>query len=655
MPHTPVVSALMAAPLLAILPGSGLAAGTAGQQQGNELLSFVRTVQVTPDATFQTGSFVRINAVEATGHLVVTFGTKADPQAAACRGAGYAYKEYTEELEETGGAGQLLWWGDQACEAGNSSSLLVGDSYYLATVPQAAGYGYGWRLMRFDATTWTPLTDLFVPLDQPHEAGLDPTLALVNGQVDVSDQYNPSGIWQEGSASFHHFFSPDLVPLGTRILSDSPHIAGSAMIQVDGFIYLVSANEYTGDLVVLKYDADWNYLGTKPLKAMAHWSQGVAYDGQRFYVAYLDTSQRTPETFFPVYLNVRLAAFDRDWNMLADVAVTSFTPTDLRQPGRPWVLLKGNRLYVAYDCDTLDPVTGEEQRLWQAFVSVYEVRQTRSVHRVLRSVPDCNVGVYGAGVERIGMMESSDHGASWQFKGHACFHAPALTPVDPSALFDGGELVLYFFDLMSFDSPTHTFRIYRTAARDAAGLDFSLPAEVFELSDTEFTDPAVIKLPSQTYRMYLHSTSGIISASSADGRSFTEDAGIRTEGAVPGALVLPDGKVRLFISGGGIMSLISDDGLAFTAEPGVRIALPAGAPVVADPHPIRCADGVYRMVYKVKPTAGGVELDEIYLADSADGYTWNPGQTSLRKGSVPTLVELPDGRLRIYFVDFAYE
>jgi hypothetical protein len=70
---------------------------------------------------------------------------------------------------------------------------------------------------------------------------------------------------------------------------------------------------------------------------------------------------------------VRLAAFDRDWNLLDDQAVTSFTPSDHRQPGRPWLMLHGTKLYVSYDVDTVDPVTQEEQLQWQAFVSCYEL------------------------------------------------------------------------------------------------------------------------------------------------------------------------------------------------------------------------------------------------------------------------------------------
>ena len=258
---------------------------------------------------------------------------------------------------------------------------------------------------------------------------------------------------------------------------------------------------------------------------------------------------------------------------------------------------------------------------------------------------------HGAYVERMGMIESTDHGATWTFKGHAQFHAPALNPVDPSAILDNGLLVFYFFDLQSL--ATDTAVVYRSVATDATGLDFLPPAVAFKYAG-DLTDPFVLKLPGGPYRMYVNGTSAILSATSNDGFTFTLDSGERTRtGGVPGAIVLPGDSIRLFVCGRGITSLISQNGLDFTDESGVRIPIPLGGNVAADPSPIRCNDGVYRMAYKVRPAGqAGPEFDEVHLAQSSDGLTWTPGPTSLVIGSVPTLVELPDGRLRIYYVDF---
>ena len=120
------------------------------------------------------------------------------------------------------------------------------------------------------------------------------------------------------------------------------------MLYVDGIYYFVTATAYTGDLIVMKYDTNWQYLGSKELVRHAHWSTGMAFDGQRFYVAYLDTSKHTTPGFFPCIQMSTWQPSTAEWNLVDDVAVTSFTPSDLQFTGRPWVTLHGNRLYVSY-------------------------------------------------------------------------------------------------------------------------------------------------------------------------------------------------------------------------------------------------------------------------------------------------------------------
>jgi len=259
----------------------------------------------------------------------------------------------------------------------------------------------------------------------------------------------------------------------------------------------------------------------------------------------------------------------------------------------------------------------------------------------------------GESQEQIGMIESSDGGATWEFKGYAQFNAPDLNPVDPSVLWDGGLLVLYFLDLNSLGQDEAVF--YRTVATDDTGLDFTPPEAALRYQG-EFTDQDVVRLPGGPFRAFLvsHTAGGIVSATSADGHLFTLDPGaVTSAGSVPGALVLPDGRVRLFVHSAGITSVISDDGLNFSSEPGVRIPIPEGSYMVADADPILTLDGNYLMAYKLREgqTEEPTE-DQVYLAESADGFTWTTQPGPLVRGSVPTLVQLPDRRLRIYYVDF---
>jgi len=336
------------------------------------LFKFVRTVQVTPDSRFLTGAFARITYVPATDRFVVTFGGRLAQPSAGCMDKAYSYKIYTTGMQATGEAGTF------SCDPVDAGSVMVDNTYYFAAMARVSKQ-VGWHLLKIDATHWKTLVDTFYPLDSPKEAEGDPMVAYVNGQLDISSTYStinkpPIPTTPAGSyGTHHHFFSTDLQFLGKRILTNPGQINGSYEIYVDGVYYLVTANFYDGDVILAKYDQDWNYIGGKTLIRQAHWSTGLVYDGQRFYLAYTDTSQRNTPHFFPVHLNIHLAAFDRDWNLIDDVAVTSFTPSDNRQPGRPWVMLSNQRLYVSYDIDTIDSATQEEQQKWQAYVSIYEL------------------------------------------------------------------------------------------------------------------------------------------------------------------------------------------------------------------------------------------------------------------------------------------
>jgi hypothetical protein len=129
------------------------------------LFKFVRTVQVTPDATFSNGGFVRVNYVPATDRLVVTFATKAElhPQPGKCKGAGHVYKEYTTDMQETGKSGTLVWitsGGPDSCQAGDWGSVMVDNTFYLVG-------GNPWHLTKFDAATWEKLAAIDIPLKAP--------------------------------------------------------------------------------------------------------------------------------------------------------------------------------------------------------------------------------------------------------------------------------------------------------------------------------------------------------------------------------------------------------------------------------------------------------------------------------------------------------
>lgn len=102
------------------------------------------------------------------------------------------------------------------------------------------------------------------------------------------------------------------------------------------------------------------------------------------------------------------------------------------------------------------------------------------------------------------------------------------------------------------------------------------------LADNGITDPEVIKTGDQ-YLMFLSRGEETLLARSTDGLRFDRDRDfVLRAGGVPGAVVLADGRVRVYqTSREGIISVLFDpkSGM-FKAEEGVRIQGPCGDPAV---------------------------------------------------------------------------
>lgn len=149
--------------------------------------------------------------------------------------------------------------------------------------------------------------------------------------------------------------------------------------------------------------------------------------------------------------------------------------------------------------------------------------------------------------------------------------------------------------------------------------------------------------------------------------SWEKDSGSRiTDGSVPYIYKMPDGKSRLYYCNSqGILSAMSSDGMTFTKEAGVRISPGAGSElIVCDPTIVDLPDGRIRMYYKGASSMNpgpGQSIHKIFSAVSADGLTFQKeglridSETSGDNGwaSVPDAIMLPDGRVRLYYVTAA--
>jgi hypothetical protein len=329
--------------------------------------------------------------------------------------------------------------------------------------------------------------------------------------------------------------------------------------------------------------------------------------------------------------------------------VTSDDPLTYNEPGQPplVVIQEGN-------------LTGEDSTLMIPAMSVilYKLPAASSVTSATTIPQECADTEYSASTERVGVIRSTDGGSSWEFLGHACFHAPTLAPVDISPILIDNKIALYFVDLMSFTSGS-TRTVYRAFTSD--GVSFTQPEPVYTSTTEEFTDPYVLKMNDGRFIMYLSGAGGVlVTISNNEGGIFTSSGVVSVGLSVPGALQLPDDSVRLFggmpSSGSDIYGATSMDGLSnflLDSEPAISRK---DADMVNDAHPIALRSGGYLMAYKVRPSGATDDptQDLVYLATSIDGYTWKAGNSPIVKGSVPSIVELADGTLLLYYVDFNY-
>lgn len=133
------------------------------------------------------------------------------------------------------------------------------------------------------------------------------------------------------------------------------------------------------------------------------------------------------------------------------------------------------------------------------------------------------------------------------------------------------------------------------------------------------------------------------------------DEGIRVgEGVSPEVVELDDGRLRMYVTGDGISSYISSDGLEFRLEK---------EKVIEDgfnPAIIRLPNQSYRMIYNVVEGRMNDPSRRLYFksAISTDGLNFtveegvryrSTGSPDYDAISVPNIIRMSDGRLRMYY------
>jgi hypothetical protein len=174
--------------------------------------------------------------------------------------------------------------------------------------------------------------------------------------------------------------------------------------------------------------------------------------------------------------------------------------------------------------------------------------------------------------------------------------------------------------------------------------------------------PRIVQQPDGTWRLFVINGGGIGTATSADGLTFTEAAGLVLRGSDagmaatsgPAVVRLRDGRYRMYFSdlpqpGGSLVhevkSATSSDLLSWSVEAGTRMS------EAEHPFALAHADGSVTLLY-YRATGGSQGL---WLATSTDGLTFT-GQQKVGipapGGNDPDAVLQPDGSILLYYGDF---
>lgn len=206
------------------------------------------------------------------------------------------------------------------------------------------------------------------------------------------------------------------------------------------------------------------------------------------------------------------------------------------------------------------------------------------------------------------------------------------------------------------------------------GLNWTLVGEVFrDVRYPNATDPDVFET-ADGWVMLVSLGAKMLRCTSADGLKFETDGTVLELGGSVSDTVQVEGGWRTYFHVNGnlalgtkikIRSAFTRDGKTWEVEEGDRVVAPETGPAalgVADPAPVRMADGTWLMAIKSfigTTTAGpgtgivleGMQTHRVESATSVDGLTWTRDEgVRLERASVPCVINDRDERVLMYYV-----
>ncbi len=335
---------------------------------GMEMYTNARSADVLPRETYLAQTVTQTDPASAWQYQTTLFGTLEAGQrydvGGFCRvfpapgGAGYevtfggAYnirgmdesRRYEGDVRRTLSADLSIWGEPQlfSPRGGDYALDTDGQFYYLLNA-----HPDGWVLGKYDAD-FNLLKEVTVPLPPGHAAN-DQMLRVWDGRLYLSGLYNPNNPDMQSNKGaspeevlYTHLwiYDADLNPVEDHILDDEPNINGGTLIPYgEGFAYISADNFLRNRLKAYIYDADWNFVRSVLLEEDGQWSMGGTLDDGNIYIAYHRGEHGRGD--------VMLDIFDQDWKRLEQIQVTAVQTAFNAQ--RPWVLVDGDTLFVAYD------------------------------------------------------------------------------------------------------------------------------------------------------------------------------------------------------------------------------------------------------------------------------------------------------------------
>ncbi len=187
------------------------------------------------------------------------------------------------------------------------------------------------------------------------------------------------------------------------------------------------------------------------------------------------------------------------------------------------------------------------------------------------------------------------------------------------------------------------------------------------VTETQKTIATTVTTTTTTITTTTATTTTTTTALAAKLTKWIKESGARIANGISSSTITKNNEYWMYYTGNGIELATSSDGLNFINK-GTVIAGAAGSEqeMVTNPAVFKLADSRYRMIYEgarvaKDETGKNYQTDrKLYSAISSDGMTWTkesgvrfwdygdgkPGEIFT---SVPDVIRLPDGRLRMYY------